>query len=473
MVKRVRREALKCHSKDIYLAPSLGQSIGGRSFDVSWKPDCIKSSKLDIYLFSRHDPITLPLHAWLGLNTEEGSKSLPLDSSWWNGTSNLVANLQFVPSGSQPWETSIPLGPTWYLKGDNNNKSGRLDASSAWSNGKVTDYNDKNSDLSNGALAAAVILPILALLGLIVAAFMWNRHKIAKREEARRTRSMKQLSPNGASLPEAPAPMYGQEPYSSIGTYHVDVPDGYLEESDVKDLHNQDYSYGQVMLPSMETDNTQFEHVQSQPIDSLQHKDGDLNVSSNTKDQRRRSRKHPNEKRKSSKRRTRSSRQHYSIGSSLLHQANSGSLPESRVQAELQRRTREFRPHSRYGMLERPYSSPDDADSMSDLDQLSYGPNHDKATPVAATSSQGPGTRLGASKKSATLDPAPQEPDILHERNKFDGVNQRVLRYLQSLGTDDQETNDDSFANARSGSTQKHQLSTQRNVFYDTDDSLG
>ena len=110
---------------------------------------------------------------------------------------------------------------------------------------------------------------------------------------------------------------------------------------------------------------------------------------------------------------------------------------------------------------------------MSDLDQLSYGPNHDKATPVAVTSSQGPGTRLGASKKSATLDPAPQEPDILHERNKFDGVNQRVLRYLQSLGTDDQETNDDSFANARSGSTQKHQLSTQRNVFYDTDDSLG
>ena len=98
------------------------------------------SNKFDVYLYSQKGDSVLPIHAWLGLNARDGAKTVQLDSKWWDKQQDLHVNLQYVPNGFQPWETSYPLGATWILSANSSETPSNLDTSPSWSNAQVTDY---------------------------------------------------------------------------------------------------------------------------------------------------------------------------------------------------------------------------------------------------------------------------------------------------------------------------------------------
>lgn len=218
MAKRVRRKAAACYSKDLYQSPTPGQVVSDNALSLRWNPDCIESSTFDVYLYSQHQSTSLPVHAWLGLSTAAGAKSVPLQAQWWNHTQNMAVNLQFVPGGSQPWESPYPLSPSWTLGNAGNSDVG-IDASVVSSNNDVTRYATLDS-LSPGKLAAAVVLPILALIAVLVGGFLWQRKRQARRNAERHERSMSYAqsatSPPAVytHTPETQAPMWDPTPVS-------------------------------------------------------------------------------------------------------------------------------------------------------------------------------------------------------------------------------------------------------------------
>ncbi|WFD19675.1 hypothetical protein MCAP1_001911 [Malassezia caprae] len=220
MAKRVRRQAAACHSKDLYRSPKPGQVVSNSALSLRWNADCIDSGTFDVYLYSQHQSTSLPVHAWLGLSTDDGAKSVPLQAQWWNHTQNMVVNLQFVPGGSQPWESPYPLSPSWTL-GDTGDSNMGIDASVVSSNNDVTRYATPDN-LSLGKLAAAVVLPILALIAVLVGGFLWQRKRQARREAERRERSLSYaqstISPPAVytHTPETVAPTWDPAPVSYV-----------------------------------------------------------------------------------------------------------------------------------------------------------------------------------------------------------------------------------------------------------------
>ena len=191
MDRRVRRNAPSCRSADMYASPVRNQKVSGSHLALKWKPDCMHSNQFDVYLYSQKGDSVLPIHAWLGLNARDGVKTVQLDSKWWDKQQDLRVNLQYVPNGFQPWETSYPLGATWILSANSSETPSNLDTSPSWSNAQVTDYNHHSSGLSGGELAAAIVLPVLAALSILGAGLFWHRMRLARRQAARSEPPMK------------------------------------------------------------------------------------------------------------------------------------------------------------------------------------------------------------------------------------------------------------------------------------------
>lgn len=199
------------------------------------------SDKFDVYLYSQKGDSVLPIHAWLGLRAKDGAKTVQLDSKWWDKQQDLHVNLQFVPNGFQPWETSYPLGTTWILSANSSETPSNLDTSPTWSNAQVTDYNHHSSGLSSGELAAAIVLPILAALAMIGAGFFWHRIRVAKREAARSERSMKHAgSTADHSAVSFDSPQYAYDS-SAMPGYVTAMHDSDLSMVDAKDSPGQLY----------------------------------------------------------------------------------------------------------------------------------------------------------------------------------------------------------------------------------------
>lgn len=330
MAKRVRRQTKACRSKDLYQAPAAGQAVSGNVLTLRWNPDCIQSSTIDVYLYSQHQSTSLPVHAWLGLSTAAGSKNVPLQSQWWNHTQNMTVNLQMVPGQSQPWESPYPLSYSWTL-GQVGDGDMNIDASVASSNNDVTRYEAPDS-LSPGKLAAACILPILALLAVLLGGYLWQRKRQAKRDAERQSRMSsytQQASPtvythtHDTSLPEPT--------WTSMPVSYTDVPDM---------LHTveQDATGMDSVPSSLHADETKeiIEAPPPPPASTKRHR----------------------ARHKKTKRSTASLSTHNCTTYGLEDDESVGDLvPASREQAEEQRWTQAFLPSSRLTLLEQDVDS--------------------------------------------------------------------------------------------------------------------
>lgn len=215
LVRRAARAS--CRSEDIYVAPKAGSSINSGSTTLQWNTKCVTGGNVDIYLYAQQQQAAVrPIHAWLGLPAGQGSASVQLLPEWWNGTSTLPMNLQIVPSGGQAWETQYPMSKSFTVLSASGLSSNTENVTSP----HVTDYSG-SGQIGTGPLAAAIVVPIIFVLAMVGATFVWlHKRKLKRHEEKVRTLASSQYSGSGTpaisqtpSMP--PMSVYNAYPYAS------------------------------------------------------------------------------------------------------------------------------------------------------------------------------------------------------------------------------------------------------------------
>lgn len=473
MDKRVRRDAPSCRSKDIYVAPGQKHVESGSSLELKWKPECIKSDKFDTYLFSQMGDSVLPIHAWLGLRTSDGGMTVPLDPKWWGHKQNVTVNLQFVPRGSQPWETPYPLGSSWVLTANNSDSSSHVDISPTRQDPHITDYNEHSDGLSSGELAVSVVLPVVAVLCLIVAGFMWHRKRLERRAIARRERSMKyagsSTAHSGVSMVHSPQNVDA----SVVPGYPVTVnepgwtADGFAEKSDEfvggefgadttdtlaqtaiqpQEQQEQHYGYNAADVPAGAADLADGNNVQAE---------------SDGHGGRRRRRKHG--------RRDRRSKQQTDWLKGMPDNPDEYNATEfpTRVQApapkpEPQVRMSDAAP--RLAMLDMPYKDDDNASAISDV-PVAYEIDRSFAKPERKPPPNVPPKAAHSTIKDERTAPVADSAE--------DSRNQRILSYLAGVRASSQTGENDGMVQPHPKSSQPKRRSTaDSDMFEDAEDSL-
>lgn len=207
-----------CRSKDLYVAPVAGAKVPVGGVTVRWQPSCLQgiSDSLDLYLYSQQPlPSALPMHAWTRIRAGAGAINIQIDPSWWNASDSATLNMQFVPTGSQPWQSELPLSAAWIATNEQRHgDSGYIPKASNAVSQITPGGSPPSGSLSKGALAAAIVVPVVVVLLALGATIAWFLHrKNEKKARARRQSSRysqyacptSQPSMSGPSEPAVPS----------------------------------------------------------------------------------------------------------------------------------------------------------------------------------------------------------------------------------------------------------------------------
>ncbi|KAG8971389.1 hypothetical protein FRB90_010509, partial [Tulasnella sp. 427] len=173
----------------LYLAPTANQVVdSSQKLTISWDTSCFNPapSAIDIYLTA---PLTSDpdIHAFTSIDYSKGTVSVDLKPKWWNSTSLISLELNIVEAGTPAQLTQFPSAPLFNVTYDPSTAATNTQVAAA-ANTDVPDapYTSVNNifhggGLSKGGLAAAVLLPLLAVfvgLGVYV--------KISRGKEAKK-----------------------------------------------------------------------------------------------------------------------------------------------------------------------------------------------------------------------------------------------------------------------------------------------
>ncbi|KZV65943.1 hypothetical protein PENSPDRAFT_737412 [Peniophora sp. CONT] len=208
--RAVEPRADSCSSGGFYLSPAANQVIdASSSFNISWDKSCISTDYVDIYLYEPSAASSI-IHVWGKVYNEYGTYSTTLSPSWWNGTSSAQLYLNILASGTQPFQSNLPAGPVFNASvSDTSAASSSTDTASFTQVNNGPDASTGSKGVSKGGIAAAVILPLLAIAGLV--AFAYIRIKRGVEKEKRRRFSvavdsrMSTINPDWASITPAGA----------------------------------------------------------------------------------------------------------------------------------------------------------------------------------------------------------------------------------------------------------------------------
>ena len=141
---------------------------------VSWDTSCLDTDTIDLYLYA--PSVAKPvLHEWENVNYKTGSYNATLQAGWWNYTSPINLEFTIVPSGQPLFMVSTPAGPLFSATYSGTDRS---TSSVAGAVEQVNNTTTEKRSISKGAVAAAVIVPLLFIIALIVAAYIRiNRQK--------------------------------------------------------------------------------------------------------------------------------------------------------------------------------------------------------------------------------------------------------------------------------------------------------
>ncbi|KAI0350811.1 hypothetical protein OH77DRAFT_1412417 [Trametes cingulata] len=157
-----------CSTGGLYKTPAKGQVVdASQPVTISWDTSCLNTTAVDIYLYAPSASRSL-MHAWQNVDYKAGSYDAALQPGWWNSSSSITLEFTILPSGQPTWQLSTPPGPPFTASYHGN-------ANVAAAVGTVEQVNNLPSEkhgLSKGAVAAAVLIPILFLIGLCVAAYI-------------------------------------------------------------------------------------------------------------------------------------------------------------------------------------------------------------------------------------------------------------------------------------------------------------
>ena len=177
---------------DLYSYPTKGASIdASQPLTVKWATDCSMSSQVNVGLYS---PATAGIVGmWSNQAYSAGEITVNLKPSMWNGTS--TASLYFLISNpaDPSWNPSSPPGPVFTVKYDptvTTTVNGQVTTSMKpqVSNGgdaimQTVASTKESGGISKGAIAAAVVVPIIAIALLVgVAVRFWRAREAEKRK---------------------------------------------------------------------------------------------------------------------------------------------------------------------------------------------------------------------------------------------------------------------------------------------------
>ncbi|KAF8674655.1 hypothetical protein RHS04_07076 [Rhizoctonia solani] len=187
MAKRIAEKRAGC---DLYTAPAAGATINSLegSFTMTWNPSCATNapSAVDIYLTAANTNTKGAIHVWQKVNFAAGTYTDVLKPKWWNATSDVSLQLSFVAASTPLFLSNFPVGPTWTAHYDASSAAGAAaaaDTSTPDAIYQTVNNNFNGGGLSKGALASAVIFPILTVAVALLVYVKFSRKKEAKKRQ--------------------------------------------------------------------------------------------------------------------------------------------------------------------------------------------------------------------------------------------------------------------------------------------------
>ncbi|KAJ3885627.1 hypothetical protein GG344DRAFT_58910, partial [Lentinula edodes] len=196
--KKKRATDSSCLTGGFYTNPVSGATIDSlKTLNITWDTSCLTPSndEVDIYLYAP-SAATPRLHLWEDVPFSKGYYEAELMPRWWNTTSSEQLQLLILQSGDAPFLATLPAGPvftaTYSTPSSGTPESAQTSLASLDSGiteVQSTASTSSSSHLSGGKIAAAVIMPLLAVAALAV--FFWIRRSRATVKEERKVWSEK------------------------------------------------------------------------------------------------------------------------------------------------------------------------------------------------------------------------------------------------------------------------------------------
>lgn len=170
-----------CTSGGFYQNPTAGQTVSSSDpLTISWDTTCMTTKEVDIYLYAPGSD-TSRIFRWEKVDFAPGSYQTTLKPKWWNATSSVKLQLAIVEADTLPFMASLPAGPVFtatYTAPTGGATPADADTSIPESGVQVVNNVETHHGLSGGKIAAAVILPLLVVIGIAVAAYIrYSRKK--------------------------------------------------------------------------------------------------------------------------------------------------------------------------------------------------------------------------------------------------------------------------------------------------------
>jgi hypothetical protein len=157
-----------CSTGGFYTGPTNGQTVNASSpLNITWDTSCLNTKTVDIYLYAPGSANSL-VHEWENVQFAPGSYMATLQPRWWNSTSSVNLQLSIVQSGTPVFSSPMPAGPVFNATYSGSPITGAASQAGITNVGGVS----VKHGLSGGKIAAAVIMPVLLIIGLVIAYYL-------------------------------------------------------------------------------------------------------------------------------------------------------------------------------------------------------------------------------------------------------------------------------------------------------------
>jgi hypothetical protein len=177
-----------CSTGGFYKSPTASQSFPYTTpINIAWDTTCLSTSYADIYLFAP-SASTSRVHAWHNVYYPSGSYQTSFEPKWWNATQTANLQLSIVPANTPPFLAPYPAGPIFtvtYQAPSSGSVPDSADTSKSDGTVSVVNNGPYENNHTSGKVAAAVIIPLLFIISLVVAAFVRLRRQSGKDKRKR------------------------------------------------------------------------------------------------------------------------------------------------------------------------------------------------------------------------------------------------------------------------------------------------
>lgn len=131
----------------------------------------MNTEAVDIYLYAPGQAKSL-LHEWENVNYAAGTYMATLQPKWWNSSSTTSLQLSIVQSGTGIFLSPFPAGPVFTAT--YTAPAGASPSTADPNDSGITDVGKllAKHGITGGKLAAAVIMPLLIIIGLCIGAYL-------------------------------------------------------------------------------------------------------------------------------------------------------------------------------------------------------------------------------------------------------------------------------------------------------------